>query len=109
MRTKKTKKPITEASIYALVDPNTNQIKYIGQTKQRLNERLKSHLMCYSCNGKMTKKDEWINSLLELGIRPEIRLLKKVKIRFVNTEERKSIIEYKNMGVELFNINHFTR
>lgn len=33
-----------KATIYALVDPNTNQVRYVGRTRQTPEQRLAAHL-----------------------------------------------------------------
>lgn len=62
-----------EVFIYGLVDPNTNQIRYVGKTVQKLNRRLSQHM---SDNGKHNPhKFNWIAKLKKDGIKPKIVLL----------------------------------
>lgn len=61
--------------IYALKDPMTNEIKYIGQTSLTLYRRLTRHV-----SESLTKKDEtpkrkWIKSLIEKELCPTIELI----------------------------------
>lgn len=61
--------------IYGLVDPRTNQIRYIGKTNQPLNSRLSAHLRdMSSCH-----RVHWLNELATLGLRPAIVVLEQVE------------------------------
>ena len=59
--------------IYALIDPLTDEIRYIGYTSKSLEKRLKSHI--YDCNRTKSHKTNWINSLLNKGLKPIIKQL----------------------------------
>lgn len=63
-------------SIYALVDPRTNEAKYVGQTSQPLFKRLYSHTSCTPRAG--NKIYEWNMALKRDGIKPVIIELDKV-------------------------------
>ena len=55
-------------TIYKLIDPITNEIRYIGLTFNELKQRLKSH-----CSEKSkSHKSNWIQSLRNKGLRPII-------------------------------------
>jgi hypothetical protein len=68
--------------IYILTDPITNEIRYIGQTTQKLNKRLKNHIgeanYRTSHNKKHNHRTNWINSILKKNLRPKIELLDEV-------------------------------
>ena len=68
-----------EVKIYALYDPTTSTIRYIGRTRQKLSRRLAGHLHKSLRQGKSSHKCCWIRSLLKNGIKPRIRLLKILK------------------------------
>jgi NUMOD3 motif len=57
--------------IYALIDPETNEIRYIGKTTQEPSRRLLAHLR-ETCRCHRT---HWINSLKSKGLRPGIIVL----------------------------------
>lgn len=61
-------KPGWEASIYALVDPRDNRIRYVGVT---LKDRREAHLK-QPTNSRMR---EWLAALAEEGHRPMIQLI----------------------------------
>ena len=56
--------------IYALKDPLTNEIKYIGKTCNKLKKRLYYHL--YEIKKYNNKKTCWIKSLLNKKLIPII-------------------------------------
>ena len=65
---------IKEYSIYALIDPRNNEVRYVGATYGLLSTRLISHL-CEGKHKKGTYKRNWIKELIALNIRPKISLL----------------------------------
>ena len=77
--------------IYGLMDPNTMEIRYIGQTCQPLNNRYKKHLnekgKSYKCN--------WIKSLLSNGYTPNLVLIEECENKeMADFLEKKYIKEY---------------
>ena len=61
-----------EVKIYVLKDPLTNEIRYLGRTKNSLKIRLNGHLSKAKQNKFKTHKDNWI---LSLKTRPIIEIL----------------------------------
>ena len=57
--------------IYALIDTITGVVHYVGQTAGTLGHRRMDHVRKRGD----TRKGEWIRSLLEVGLEPEIDLL----------------------------------
>lgn len=57
--------------IYALKDPETEQIRYVGKTEKYLNKRLSGHLSSKETNHKY----HWINSLKVKNLEPIISIL----------------------------------
>lgn len=55
--------------IYKLTCPETNEVKYIGQTKNMV-QRLNCHL--YSIKTQNNKKDKWVRYLKEKKLKPLI-------------------------------------
>ena len=58
-----------DIKIYGLLDPNTNQIRYVGKTKYSVTTRLSNHM----CDKSITHKTNWLKSLN--GVKPEIIIL----------------------------------
>jgi hypothetical protein len=59
--------------IYALLDPVSSQVRYIGKSinpKKRLNKHLH-----YAKNNTKSHKDAWLNGLLKRGLQPFIKIL----------------------------------
>lgn len=68
--------------IYCLYDPETCKIRYLGRTtKKNIKSRLIEHITkskywkIYYPNSKPSHKINWINSLLNKGLKPKIKLL----------------------------------
>lgn len=60
-------------TIYALVDPRTKLVCYVGNTVQPLKTRLCCHVS--SRDIERSPKAAWIRSLVALGLRPSIKAL----------------------------------
>jgi len=60
--------------IYKLTDPITNEIRYIGKTKNKLEKRLYEHCTIRNLS-KRNNKNNWIKKLISLGLRPIIDLI----------------------------------
>ena len=89
--------------IYSLSCPITNDIKYIGVTKNTLKIRLYGHLHSKS-NG---LKAYWVLSLKKKKLKPKISLLEIVpKNENAGKYENKWITHFEKLGCYLFNINN---
>ena len=77
-------------SIYCLIDPNTELVRYIGMTVNSLNTRLCEHV----CTSKQDKSNQykcnWIKSLLKSDQRPIIKLLSRHNLK--DLPDRKSVV-----------------
>ena len=62
--------------IYALIDPRTDEIRYIGKADDPF-KRLKGHLK-FSRLGCNSHKNNWIKSLIKIGLIPALKILEKV-------------------------------
>jgi len=65
------------ALIYALLDPDTKDIRYVGKTRKGLRQRLGDHISLAQ-RGKGTYKYNWIRELMSHGRIPEIVILEVV-------------------------------
>ena len=75
-----------KVKIYCLYEPDTLKIRYIGRTKKKvLEHRLLEHISKsryynrYYPGRKAPYRVNWINSLLNKGLEPKIRLLCEVE------------------------------
>ena len=86
--------------VYALVDPRTDVVFYIGITNS-INERLKQHINYKDSN---TEKRAWIQRLKEKNLVPSMKVLDMVKNRMAAVEcEEYWIYYYLGQGVQLTN------
>jgi group I intron endonuclease len=89
-------------TIYKLIDPITNEIRYIGLTFNNLKQRLKSH-----CSEKSkSHKSNWIQSLKKQGLKPVIESIEDNILSYVEVCEREIfyINKYKSEGHRLTNM-----
>ncbi len=90
---------VNMAWIYTLTDPETKMDRYIGYTTVCLKDRYKKH-----CNDKKcTHKTNWIKSLKEKGLKPEMIILDTVPNDEVQFWEMHYISLYKSWGIKLVN------
>lgn len=90
-----------EYILYELIDPVTNEIRYVGQTSMGLKRRLSCHISKIE----KTHKKYWINSLLSKNLKP---IINEVKVCYsqeeVNLAEIELIDKYKKEGIKLTNL-----
>jgi hypothetical protein len=95
-------------SVYVLVDPTTNEIRYVGCTSTSLKARLSVHVSVARSNqyyGKpLNERQEWIMRLQSLGLRPEIRPVGSGTMVTAWRKEANKIIDLKAKGANLFNV-----
>ena len=92
--------------IYALKDPISNEIRYVGKSTSGL-KRPKIHLMPSSYNSLSKKHFHvycWIRGLIEKNLKPEIIVLKACDSDNLNSEEVRFIDFYKSEGCNLTNL-----
>ena len=86
-------------TIYALVDPSTKSVRYIGATSQSLAYRLSGHV---SDRFRLTNRcSEWIRRLVESGTKPEIKPL--LRAEDWQRAEKMAISLFRKAGKELLN------
>ena len=90
------------ATVYALIDPITEEIRYIGWTSAALKKRLYEHLYC--SRRKRTHKDSWLRFLTRLSVVPEIRVVQTVPVISGNEAERYWISYFRSIGCRLTNL-----
>lgn len=80
--------------IYSLRDPVTDEIRYIGQTRQTLEKRLFDHTTLSALKKQTNYKNNWIKSLRKQGFLPIIEVLDEV--------EEKNASFWENFYIDLF-------
>ncbi len=92
--------------IYVLIDPETNEIRYIGQTndiKRRFNDHISSSKNDNS-ESYNTYKARWIRKLLSIGMLPIIEVIEECfDLETSNSRERYHIEKLTNEGCKLTN------
>jgi len=86
--------------IYTLSHPITNEIRYVGQTKHNLEQRLQGHLKSKD----KTHRTNWIKSLIINGLKPKIELLETVNKENGSDSEIFWIMMIKSWGFKLCNL-----
>lgn len=87
--------------IYALKEPDTDLVKYIGLTGRQLHERLADHLR----EKRNTPKNNWIKRLKRNGEIPEIELLEDgLSLNEAKKKECDYILLFKSAGANLKNL-----
>ncbi len=92
---------MTKVYIYYLSDPETNEIRYIGQTVKLLKYRLSSHI--YDSKRIRNHRTNWIRSIVNKGLKPNIVLIEEVNKSSYIEREKYWIEYYKNLGFNLVN------
>lgn len=80
-------------TIYKLIDPQNDSVKYIGQTHNSLKRRLSDHLSD-ARRGMKNHRCNWIRKLLSEGIFPSVEVIEIVNWDSGNERERHWIAQY---------------
>lgn len=90
-------------SIYALCDPVTNEIRYVGKSMVELRRRVSQHTSPYWLK-KKSRKNTWLKSLYAAGQRPEVVVLEHRETeQDLNEAERFYVAYFRSIGVRLTN------
>ncbi len=87
--------------IYILIDPITNEIRYIGRTKLSLKERLEDHIK--QSFRRNTHKCAWIRQIVKKGKQPIIEQIDEVLEKEKDFWEYHYISLYRSWGFSLTN------
>jgi hypothetical protein len=87
-------------NIYILIDPITNEIRYVGKANN-VKERFKNHKN--RCRDTNTYKRHWINKLRLKGLYPELEVIDIVPISEWHYWEKFWISYFKSIGCRLTN------
>jgi hypothetical protein len=86
--------------IYALVDPNTREVRYVGKAND-LGARMHLHLKSNTHHN--AAKNRWIASLLAEGLKPVVTVIEMVSFSKWQERERFWIAEFRRRGAVLTN------
>lgn len=86
--------------IYALEDPQTGLIMYVGYTSN-IDLRLKQHLQSAKQTG--TPKEQWLAELKQLNLQPKVIELEEIAIEDCNNAEIRWIEHFRQKGHKLTN------
>lgn len=87
------------ATIYALCDPKTGVVRYVGKTFRTPEQRLYFHVW-HAKRGAPGHKNAWIRSV---GLAPSIVVLNVVPIESAASAEMEFIAHYRGLGFDLTN------
>lgn len=85
--------------IYCLIDPRTNQVRYIGKSDHPT-QRYKEHLY----QNRKTYLKDWVKSLKKENLKPELIILDEVLLSEWEFWEKHYISLYKSWGFKLCNM-----
>jgi len=88
--------------IYALKEPNTDEIRYIGKTKN-INQRLNEQLSEARRSPKHTHRNIWLRSLLRQNLKPSVEIVDEVPEAEWQAWEAAYIQFYLEQGCRLVN------
>lgn len=88
--------------IYALVDPVSEQVRYVGKSNNP-SERIKSHVRTAPFD--KTHKAYWIRNLIKNGQQPKLMILEQVDITEWEQKEQYYIQSFHQAGCKLTNGN----
>ena len=91
-----------EIKIYKLIDPISDEIKYVGKTKNSLTKRLYEHFTKRNLSNN-NHKNNWIKKLISLNLRPKIEIIETVTEQNWIEREMHWIKFYKDLGCNLTN------
>lgn len=84
---------MSEVYIYGLVDPRSEDVRYIGQTVNPLT-RLRHHRSCYQPG----PKGDWIADMRACGLKPDMTILEETKYDLAYEREQHWVNHFRQTG-----------
>jgi len=94
---------VLSGDIYALTEPLTGEIRYIGQTTESLKTRLRRHINEGKSSKKRCYRLNWVKKLITQNTKPKIILLERAPINKLADREIYYIKKYKELNFRLVN------
>lgn len=91
------------AFIYALSDPRTDEVRYVGQTAEQPETRLRKHTWPSTLRRERNHRTKWVNSLIADGVQPKIEVVEVVSEDQKDEAERFYIAYFRSLGFQLVN------
>lgn len=93
-----------QGTVYGLIDPRDDSLRYIGQTQGNLPRRLSGHICDARRRGHSRHVLQWIRGLLKEALKPQIRELAKASsLEELNCLEVRLIAEARTLKTRLTN------
>lgn len=90
--------------VYALSDPETGRVMYIGKSVD-IDFRYRQHISMYADDNNL-RKAEWLSRLLRKGLEPTLTVLRRCQTESeMSAAERKLIRQHKALGEAELNIS----
>ncbi len=89
--------------VYTLSDPRTDELRYVGQTAEAPEVRLRKHCWPSTLKREVCHRTKWIKSLIVAGVLPKIEVVEEVSSADVDGVERFYIEYFKSLGFRLVN------
>lgn len=89
--------------IYALIDPVTNVVRYIGQSANGL-ARARAHSVPANLQVRI-RSDRWVERLLQQGLKPLVEVVERCDVTALNDRERWWIAFGRAWGCDLTNLS----
>jgi DNA-directed RNA polymerase specialized sigma24 family protein len=93
----------TIVCIYALIDPRTDEVRYVGKTVN-LQERMWNHCAPKRLARSKAWKDRWIAQLIAVGLHPRVLVLEEADPDDWEAVEQRWIRYYRESGARLTNV-----
>lgn len=93
-------------SIYALCEPGTLNVRYVGVTSQPIHVRLSSHLSKTKSSDRPGPLWKWIDSVLSSGKKPDIILLDQCPSSVAKDAEAAWIVAFIDSGYDMLNVHN---
>ena len=88
--------------IYVLKHPRTDEVRYVGWTKQGVDKRLREHIR-EAVRGQRTHRHRWLLSLVSIGLEPAFEVIEHGTGDGWSEAERRWIAFYRSYGARLVN------